>query len=413
MLNINVSDPKSLERAIRSVSKFADTRRHNRRQSTQQILVQSTEKELRLTATDLYASIELSVNSSEVISEGEFCIKAPHLLKLGEIVKDQSAIGLEQSETGVNLTLSDAPAFRAKFKTSETDEFPMTAQPDPKAHSIELDPEHLAIVKAVMKYASMEKYRVGFDAVQFAMDSETLFVYTTDSKALAHAELGRTETELPNFALPVDALKKAFQVANAPDLKNFDWRITLPTEENNIVTIQIADTAVKFRAGDTNDLTDDILRHESYQGEDDDLVIFESKALVNGMKKVAKLFVKDKQVEDVVVIAGNQDGNITMTVKAYKKSSFSRTLADMSAEYIHAFTETEARCVTSANHFQIGVDGKKFQSMIKDLMVSKPKNISVQAKCADKTDENAPNPDSIVISAFNSPLGFLTSPEKL
>ena len=401
MLNLNVSDPKSLERAIRSVSKFADTSRHNRLQATQQIMVQSTENGLCLTATDLQTAVELSVNSSEVISEGEFCIKAQHFLKLGEIVKDQDAIGLEQSETGVTLSLSDAPNFRAKFKTSETDEFPMLPEPDPDAHWIELNPERVAIVKAVMKYAeSKERTRVGYDAVQFAMREDTLYAYATGGKVIAYAELGRT-ADIENFAIPVDALKKAFQVANAPDLKKADWRITLPTEENNTVTIQIADTAVKFRAGETNDMMDWILEHQTHSLSDDPL-FFDPKALTDGLKKVSKLFVKENRVENIVVIDVS-DGRITMTAKAVK-GYFTKTAVDLPAEYIHTFTQDEANN-PSHSDFRIQTDAVKFQSLVRDLCVLKPNQISVTLKHTD--------PDIIIVTGTQSPLNFFVMPVKL
>ena len=405
MLNLNVSDPKSLERAIRSVSKFADTSRDNRLQATQQIMVQSTENGLCLTATDLQTAVELSVNSSEVISEGEFCIKAQNFLKLGEIVKDQDAIGLEQSETGVTLSLSDAPNFIAKFKTSETDEFPMLPETDPDAHWIELNPERVAIVKAVMKYAeSKERTRVGFDAVQFAMREDTLYAYTTDGKVIAYAELGRT-AEIENFAIPVDALKKAFQVANAPDLKKCDWRITLPTEENNIVTIQIADTAVKFRAGETNDVIGWITKHQTHSLSNDPL-FFDPKALTDGLKKVSKLFIKEGRFDNVLII-DCKDGHITMTakpVKRYNASIYTTDAAAMSTEYIHTFTEAEAYN-PSHNDFRIQADAVKFQSLVKDLCVLKPNQISVTLKHTD--------PDVIAVTGTQLPLGFFVMPVKL
>ena len=405
MLNINVSDPKSLERAIRPVSKFADTHRQNGMEATQQILVQSTENGLCLTATDLYASVEFAVNSSEVLSDGEFCIKANNLLKLGEIIKDQSAIGLEQTETGVELTLSDAPTFGAKFKTSKTDEFPALPETDPNAHWIELDTKHIAIVKAVMKYAENKKHvRVGFDAVQFARHEDKLFAYATDGKTIAYAELGRT-SELPNFAIPVDALKKAFQVANAPDLKTSAWQLTLPTEENNIVTIQIAETAVKFRAGDTNDVMEWITNHQPHVLSDDSLS-FNPKALTDSLKKVSKLFIKEARFDNVLII-DCKDGNVTMTAKPVKKygaSTYANDAAAMNTEYLHTFTEAEA-VNPSHSDFRIQTDASNFQSLVKDLCVLKPNQISVRLKYSD--------PDVIAVTGTNLPLGFITMPVKL
>ena len=412
MLNINVSDPKGLERAIRSVSKFADTSAHNSL-PTQNILVETADKGLRLTATDLYKSVEFAVNSSEVFGEGEFCIPAKNLLKLGEIIKDQSAIGLQATETGVNLKLSDVPDFVAKFKTSETGEFPMTAKPDPKAHWIEFDAEHIAIVKALVKYANTkERGRVGYDAVQFATyDNDTLYAYTTDGKTIAYAKLGRTL--IPNFAIPAETVKKAFQVMSTPELKNSTWRVTVPTEDNDVVSIQIADTAVKSRAGDAIDLTDWIVKHITYHSEDSNLLAFDPKALTAGLKKVSKLFVKENRVENIVVI-DVKDGKITMTAKAVKTSYFSpNTAVNMPAEYIHEFKAGDARCVQTADEFQINVDGAKFQSMVKDLTLAKAEKICVAAKYAVKDDDDAPSHDRICVSGTSEPIGFLTMPQKL
>ena len=411
MLNINVSNPKALETAIKSVSKFADTRRDNT-MPTQNIMVQTAHKGLRLTATDLLTAVEFAVNSSDVIESGEFCIPAKSLLKIGEIIKGDSAVFLEQTENGLELSLFDAPTFDARFEVEPTDEFPMTAKPDPNAHWIEFDTEHIAILKALTKYASTENHRVGYDAIQFAMKDDMLYAYVTDGSIIAYAGLGRTI--IPNFAIPVEAVKKALQVTNTPGLKKSTWCVTLPTEDREVLSIQIQDTAVKVRAGDTLDLTDWILKHLTFNGENDDCLIFDPKALKDGLKKVSKLYVKEKRVENIAVIEGNQDGNITMTAEAVKGSyHFNRTKVAMEAEYLHEFTTDEAECLTSANHFRIRVDGRRLESLVKDLSVSKPKFISVQAKYAVDDDDDAPNQDTIVVTATNQPLGFIVVSKRL
>ena len=415
MLNVNVSDPKALDAAIQSVAKFADNQPHNTL-PTQNVMVETIDNGLRLTATDLLTAVELPVNSSEVLGEGEFCLKATHLRRIGEIVKDQSAIGLQATETGVNLTLSDAPNFVAKFKTSETGEFPMLPEADPKAHWIELDLEHIALLRKLVKYANpKERGRVGFDAVQFAMptslDDDSLHAYTTDGKTLAFAKLGRT-AKLPNFAVPIEVVKKALQISSTPDLKTSAWRITLPSEERDVVSIQIADTAIKFRSGDSIDLTEWIERHVSYNGADDDYIAFNPTALKKGLKKVSKLFSKEKKHTNVVVIEGNQDGNITMTTEVYKKS-FSYTRVAMDVEYVHSFDASEAECVTSANHWKILVDGRKFQSIVTDLAGAKSKVISVNAKYGIPDTDGNSRYDAVVISEADSPLQFIANPLKL
>ena len=415
MLNVNVSNPKSLEAAIRSVSKFADIRQHNTL-LTERIMVQTLDRGLRLTATDLYTSVEFAVNSSDVISDGEFCIKAASLKKIGEIVKDDSAVFLEQTEKGLELSLFDVPTFGATFEVSETDEFPMTAKPDPMAHWIELNAEHVQTLKKLAKYAdTKERGRVGYDAIQFAMPeaTDTLYAYTTDGTSVAYAKLGRTR--IPNFAIPVEAIKKALQVANTSELKNSEWRVTLPSEDSDVISIQIADTAVKFRAGDSVDLTDWILKHHNFQGETDDAIAFEPKALLNGLKKVSKLFIREAKFENILIIEGKM-GNITMTAKVVKKrgyATYPKEAADMQAEYLHEFSFPEAECLTGVNSFRILVDGKRFESMVRDLAVSKPDAIRVQMKCAVADSEDKPSQDTIVVSGTDLPLGFITMPAKL
>ena len=414
MLNINVSNPKTLEAAIRSVSKFADTRSDNT-MATQQIMVQSIDNGLRLTATDLYTSVELAVNSSEVVSEGEFCIPAKNLQKIGEIAKDQSAISLEQTENGVTLSLSDAPTFGARFQVEPTDEFPMLPETDPKAHWIELDAGQVAILKSLTKYASADGYRVGYDAVQFAMHLGTLYAYCTNGTTVAYAELGRT-ADIPNFAIPVEAVTKALQVTNTPELKKSAWRLTLPTDESDVVTIQIQDTAVKVKSGDSVDLTDWILKHQTHNGDNDDYIAFEPKALTNGLKKVSKLFIRDRRVNNVLVIEGNQDGNITMTAKPVKSNGYATLpeyAADMQAEYVHEFTFPEAECLTGVNSFRILVDARKFESMVRDLAVLKPNSIGVQSKYGIPDSDGEARYDALVVSGTDLPLGFITMPAKL
>ena len=407
MLNINVSNPKAFVAAIIAAAKFADTTQHNTL-PTCQIMVQTADNGLRLTATDLETAVEFGVNSSEVISEGEFCIKATSLKKLGEIVKDQSAIGLEATKSGVNLTLSDAPNFGAKFETAETDEFPMLPEPDPKAHYIEFNTEQIATLKALTKYAATDTHRVGYDALQFAMhDDDNLLAYTTDGESLAYAKLGRTR--IPNFAIPVEAMKKALSVANTPELKKSAWRVTLPSDDSDVMTIQIADTVVKFKAGDAIDVTDWILKRLKYHDENNDYLAFEPKALTDGLKKVSKLFSKEKKHLNVVVISGNATGNITMTAGVYNKYSYSYYPVDMDTEYTHEFTEAEANRVMGDGDFRIVVDGKKFVNMVKDLSVSKPKFIQVAALYAVEESEVAPNSDTVVVTGTDLPIGFITT----
>ena len=405
MLKINVSNPKAFDAAIRSVTKFSDLHGKFGTEITQSVMVESLSNELRLTATDLYTSVEYAVNSSEIKGEGEFCIKAKNLLALGEIIKDQSAIGFEQTENGVNLTLADAPRFSAKFDVLPTDEFPNLAEPETEAYCVGLTAEQVKILKAVTKYASAEKYRGGYDAVQFAVHLGTLYAYATDGTFIAYATLGKC-ADMPSFAIPVDRLKKAFQVANTPDLKKSGWLITVPSEDNEVIAIKIQETAVKFRAGEVFDGLKFIINHLSHDAENDDYLAFEPKPLTDGLKKVSKLFIRDKRVTNVLVIEG-KDSRITMTPKPVKKfgySHLSEHAADMQAEYVHTFSNTEVLNPTHRD-FRVLVDAVKFQNMVKDLAISRPNFINVQCK----REMN----DAMVINGTLLDIGFLAMPAKL
>ena len=411
MLNVNVSNPKALHAAINTAVKFADTTQYNSLPSCN-IMVETADNGLRLTATDLYTSVEFGVNSSDVIEDGEFCIPAKNLKKLGEIIKDQAeTISLQQTDDGLNLSLFDVPTFGAKFEVSKTDEFPMTSTTDPKAHWVEFDIEHVKTIKALVKYASLDSRRVGYDAIQFAMHNDTLFAYATDGGSVAYAKLGRTV--IPNFAIPVEAMKKALRVANTPELKKAAWRVTLPSDESNVVTIQIADTAIKFRAGDTLDLTDWILKRLTHHDDDNHYLAFAPKALTDGLKKVAKLFSKDRKNLNVVIIKGNATGNITMTAEVYNNYNFSYHPVKMDTEYIHEFTEAETKRVMGNGDFRIVVDAKQFVNMVKDLAVSKPKFIQVAALYAVEKSETVLNSDVVVVSGTDLPLGIITSQKQL
>ena len=62
MLKVTLGNPKAIEAAIRSVSKFASSERAGL-ESTSWVHVQSIDNGVRLTATDLLTSVEYAVNS--------------------------------------------------------------------------------------------------------------------------------------------------------------------------------------------------------------------------------------------------------------------------------------------------------------------------------------------------------------
>ena len=87
--------------------------------------------------------------------------------------------------------------------------------------------------------------------------------------------------------------------------------------------------------------------------------------------------------------------------------------ADMAAEYIHEFSDAEAEFVTDAKDFRILVDARKFESMVRDLAVSKPKFIGVQSHYGIPDGDGDARYDALVVNGTDLPLGFITTPAKL
>ena len=413
MLKVHIGNPKAMEAAIRSASKFADTSTHNRLDCTQWMHVESINDGVRLTATDLRTSVEFAVNSSEVVSDGEFCINAKNLLGLGKLIKDQSGASLEQTEKGVSVSLADAPTFGATFDTQPTDEFPMLPEVNPDAKSVTLTSEKVSEIKALAKYASTDDYRIGLDAIQFATHSGMLHAYATDGSKIAHTRIGTVDADT-HFAISAAAIKKALQVANTPELKKSDWTLTIPETDGDVIAIQIQDTVVKSRSAEPVDLTDYIRSHETYEGDADDHITFDPKALASAMKKVSKLFARGKLFTNVLIIEARGD-LITMTAKPVKDSGYlesGREKMDMETEYVHVFDTAEAKNLTG-NNTHIRMDANTFDNMRKDLAATKPDWIHFQAKYGMPDGQDNPTHDPIMMRVPFSELAFIATPSKL
>ena len=410
MLKVNLGDPKAMEAAIRSVSKFAATRSL---EPLMWVHVQSIDNGVKLTATDLETSVEYAVNSSEVIQDGAFCIPSKNLLCLSKLIKDQSGVSLEQAEKGVSVSLADAPTFGATFHTEPIDEFPMLPETNPDAKSITLTSKQVSEIKALAKYASTDNYRIGLDAIQFATHSGMLHAYATDGAKIAYTRIGSMDTDT-HFAIPLQAIKQALQVANTPELRKSDWTLTIPDSDGDVIAIEILGTVVKSRSADAVDLTDYIQSHEVYEGDADDHITFDPKALASGFKKVSKLFIKDKMFTNVLMIEGRGD-RITMTAKPVNDSNRlhdQQQARDMATEYVHAFDAAEAKNLTG-NNFHIRMDANTFDNFRKDLMATKPERIYFQAKYGMPDGQDNPTHDPIMMRVPNSELAFIATPTTL
>ena len=412
MLKVNLGNPKAIEAAIRSVSKFASGVSAGL-ESTTWVHVQSIDNGVRLTATDLLTSVEYAVNSSEVLQDGEFCIPSKNLLGLSKLIKDQSGVSLEQTEKGVSVSLADAPTFKATFKAEPTDEFPMLPETNADAKTITLTSDQVSEIKALAKYASTDHYRVGLNAVQFATHDGMLHAYATDGSKIAYTRIGQVDTDT-DFAIPLAAIKKALQVTNTPDLRKSEWRLTIPEEDGDVISIEIQGTVVKSRSADAVDLTDYIQDHEVYEGAADDHITFDPKALASGFKKVSSIFVKDKRFTNVLIIEDRGD-RITMTAKPVNDSNRfhdQQQARDMDTEYVHTFDASEAQNRTG-NNFHIRMDANTFDNFRKDLMATKPNQIHLQAKYGMPDGQDNPTHDPIMMRVPNSELAFIATPAKL
>ena len=413
MLKVNLGNPKAMEAAIRSVSKFASAERAGL-ESTTWVHVQSIDNGVRLTATDLLTSVEYAVNSSEVIQEGEFCIPSKNLLGLSKLIKDQSGASLEQTEKGVSVSLADVPTFKAKFEVKPTDEFPMLPETNADAKTLTLTTDQVSEIKALAKYASTDHFRNGLNAVQFAThDGNLLHAYATDGAKIAYTRIGYVETDT-DFAIPLQAIQKALQVTNTPDLRKSDWTLTIPDTDGDVISIEIQGTVIKSRSADAADLTDYIRSHEDYEGDADDHITFDPKALASGFKKVSKVFVKGRLFTNVLIIEGRGD-RITMTAKPVKNSGYGSSQCetlDMGAEYVHAFDASEAKNLTS-NNFHIRMDANTFDNFRKDLMATKPDQIHLQAKYGMPDGQGNPTHHPILMRVLNSQLTFIATPSTL
>ena len=410
MLKVNLGNPKAMDTAIRSVSKFSA---NDSLECLAWVHIESIDNGVRLTATDLETSVEYAVNSSEVLSDGAFCIPSKNLLGFGKLIKDQSGVSLEQTEKGVSVSLADAPTFGATFHTQPTDEFPMLPEVSDNAKSITLTSEQVSEIKALAKYASTDQYRIGLDAIQFSTHSGMLHAYATDGSKIAYTRIGTVDADT-HFAISAAAIKKALQVANTPELKKSDWTLTIPETDGDVIAIQIQDTVVKSRSAESVDLTDYIRSHEEYEGDADDHITFEPKALASAMKKVSKLFARGKLFTNVLIIESRGD-RITMTAKPVKDSGYGqsqREKLDMETEYVHVFDTDEAKNLTG-NNCHIRIDAKTFDNMRKDLAATKPDWIHFQAKYGMPDGQDNPTHDPLIMGGTSSMLAFIATPSKL
>ena len=224
MLKVQIKDTRSFDTAIRAVAKFSDKTR-----STLPILanihIKSIENGLRLTATDLDTAVSYALNSCEVSGDGEFLINVENLLGISKLAKEQVDANLTQTDSGVEVTFSDAETFKAIYYTPfAVDEFPALRTDQDVQHRFTLTADQVKQLKEVAKYVSKDKYRYGMDSLQFKSSDGVLTAYACDANSLASVQLQETADDI-EFSIPMYCLRKAFQVASG-DLAKTDWQIS-------------------------------------------------------------------------------------------------------------------------------------------------------------------------------------------
>lgn len=404
MLKINLGDPKVMDAAIRSVSKF--TGKQYDLKSTQWIHLESIDDGIKLTATDLHTSVEYCVNSSEVLQDGEFCIKPKNLLGFGKLIKDQSGVRLDQTEKGVSVSLADAPAFRATYKVLPSDEFPMLPDDSDDAVEVHLTYEQVNLMKSLVKSVSKQKYCAeGMDAVQFATHEKRLYAYAYNGGTIAYTVIS-DDSDVDNFAIPADTLKKALQVSNTPELRKLDWRITVASDDTDIVSIHIGNTRIRSKQGCSVDLTDLITGIKGSQNLMNARIAFNPKELSSVIKRGSKVIVKDQNAANLLVFASDA-GTVNLTFQPMRPSgggsvSFANRF-DMLSEFQHTFDRGKAEII-SHNTFQVALDAIDFQEHLKSLIAEKPAMVIMDVKY------NLPNgsDDAVILRTLDKSLHYIS-----
>ena len=384
MLNIQISDTKSFDRAVRAVAKFAPPSASL--PILENIHLQTIENGLSLTATDLEVAVSYALNSSVIDGDGEFLINAKTLVSLAGLAKAETDAKLMQTSSGIDLEFSDAPTFKAHFYTPiAVDEFPMLPTDSDTAQHVTLTPDAVKILKSVAKYVSKDQYRMGMDSVQFKSHNGWLYIYACDSANIASAELHATDTEI-EFSVPIYCLRKAFQVASG-DLAKTDWNISVANDDSKALAfIDIGKTRVSTRCGETTPQVFEFIS-ELREKRLEHLISIKTEPLAAAMKKLTKVFEKGKNGKANLLTLQRRDGQATLTAQAFQASSQTIRYADtfkLLNEMSHTFDASENIGMGADTHIALNAD--LVPDMLKVLTAYKPKSVSFKWDTPEMTD---------------------------
>ena len=350
MLNVQINTPRTLDPVIRSVARFAG----GSLPAAQNIFIDTVNSDiLRLTATDLSSTVSYQFPTDAVNEHGAVCVNAKNLSQLAKLAKLSADEGLTLSETekGLQVSFSES-TFSATFKTSDPDEFP--AYPDNiTGIPVTLTPAMLKSVKSVAKSAGTQSVRPDYQwCVHFTTIDGKLHTGATDGDVITGEVLGETETDI-DFAIPVDTLKKAFQVATG-DLGKLNWQITVSDDtERPLTEIKIGETRILFRTEDCFenifDFTADAI------DETQESLTITHKALVSAIKPLSKVFLKGHDSTNILILEADTD-TVSLTARAFKNGGHMEGVVEdedgnldySDAKYVHT-TDLVAEQVHTVN----------------------------------------------------------------
>ena len=387
MLNVQINNPRTLDPVIRSVSKFAE-RETGSIEVAKRIFIDTVDTNIRFTATDLSSTVSYLMPIDQVHSHGAVCVNAKNLSQLAKLAKLSADEGLTLSETekGLQVSFSES-TFSATFKTADPDEFP--AHPDNiTGISVILTPAMLKSVKSVAKSASTQSVRPAYQNVHFTTIDSKLHTGATDGNIITGEVLGETETDI-DFAIPVDTLKKAFQVATG-DLGKLNWQITVSDDTERLLTeIKIGETRILFRTEDCFenlfDFTADAI-NETQQS-----LTITYKALAAAIKPLSKVFEKGHDFTNLLILEADAD-TVSLTARAFKNDCHMEGVVededgnpdysdvkyvhttDLVTEQVHTFDADDVMFVGDTP-VSFALDATEFPKLLETFKSDKPSDV--------------------------------------
>ena len=249
----------------------------------------------------------------------------------------------------------------------------------------------LKSVKSVAKSAGNQSVRPDYQCVHFTTIDGKLHTGATDGDVIAGEVLGETETDI-DFAIPVDTLKKAFQVATG-DLGKLNWQITVSDDtERPLTEIKIGETRILFRTEDCFenlfDFTADAI-NETQQS-----LTITYKVLTAAIKPLSKVFEKGNDSTNILILEADTD-TVSLTARAFKNGGHMEGVVededgnldysdakyvhttDLVAEQVHAFDADDVMFVMFVGDTPVSfaLNATEFPKLLETFKADKPSDV--------------------------------------